>query len=79
MTTSRVFAGRPRAKVGGERVPPRQYLTDDFLALSAGTTPRTPLDRWTLALQDGGSLPREVSENKSARPRNNRTQEPRNG
>ena len=79
MTTSRGFTGRPRAKAGGERIPPGQYVTEDFPALTAGTTPRTPLDQWTLALQDGGSLPREVSENEFARRRNNRTQEPRHG
>ena len=55
MITSRGFSGRPRAKAG-ERVPPGQYVTEDFPVLSAGPIPRTPLDRWTLSLQDGGSL-----------------------
>jgi DMSO/TMAO reductase YedYZ molybdopterin-dependent catalytic subunit len=56
MTRSRGFTGRPRANADANRVPPGQYVTEDFPVLSAGPTPRTPLDQWTLALQDGGSL-----------------------
>ena len=56
MTTTRGFTGRPGAKADRKRLPPGQYLTEDFPVLSAGPTPHTPLDRWTLALQDGGSL-----------------------
>ena len=56
MTTSRGFTGRLRAKPDGKRVPPGQYVTGDFPVLSAGPTPRTSLEQWTLALQDGGSL-----------------------
>ncbi len=33
-----------------DRVPPGQYLTDDFPVLSAGPTPRTPLADWTFSL-----------------------------
>ncbi len=33
------------------RKPPGQYLTDDFPVLSAGPTPRTPLDRWSLTIE----------------------------
>ena len=55
-TATRGFSGRRRAQPEGNRVPPGQYVTDDFPVLSAGPTPRTPLERWTLALQDGGSL-----------------------
>src|SRR2546428_11405489 len=33
------------------RIPPGQYLTNDFPVLSAGPTPRTPLDRWSLRIQ----------------------------
>src|SRR5262249_1562034 len=33
------------------RTPPGQYLTDDFPVLSAGPTPRTALDRWSLRLE----------------------------
>jgi DMSO/TMAO reductase YedYZ molybdopterin-dependent catalytic subunit len=56
MITTRGFTGRGRAKADQRRVPPGQYVTEDFPVLSAGPTPHTPLDRWTLALQDGGSL-----------------------
>jgi DMSO/TMAO reductase YedYZ molybdopterin-dependent catalytic subunit len=55
-TTTRGFSGRRRARPEGNRVPPGQFVTDDFPVLSAGPTPRTPLEKWTLALQDGGSL-----------------------
>jgi DMSO/TMAO reductase YedYZ molybdopterin-dependent catalytic subunit len=48
---SRGFRGRRRQEpdVAG-RVPPGQYLTPDFPVLSAGPTPRTPLDRWDVRL-----------------------------
>jgi DMSO/TMAO reductase YedYZ molybdopterin-dependent catalytic subunit len=48
---SRGFQGRRRqpAEVAG-RIPPGQYLTDDFPVLSAGPTPRTPLDQWDLQI-----------------------------
>jgi DMSO/TMAO reductase YedYZ molybdopterin-dependent catalytic subunit len=39
------FRGRPRP-AGAEPLPPGQYLTEDFPVLSAGPTPRVPLDRW---------------------------------
>jgi DMSO/TMAO reductase YedYZ molybdopterin-dependent catalytic subunit len=42
---SRGFHGR-RREGGGDRVPPGQYVTEDFPVLSAGPTPRTPLDEW---------------------------------
>jgi DMSO/TMAO reductase YedYZ molybdopterin-dependent catalytic subunit len=38
------FTGRPRSR--DTRLPPGQYLTEDFPVLSAGPTPRIPLDRW---------------------------------
>jgi DMSO/TMAO reductase YedYZ molybdopterin-dependent catalytic subunit len=38
------FTGRPRDP--GAKLPPGQYLTHDFPVLSAGPTPRIPLDRW---------------------------------
>ncbi len=49
---SRGFQGKRRA--GSEkanRLPPGQYLTDDFPVLSAGPTPRLPLDRWTFKIE----------------------------
>jgi DMSO/TMAO reductase YedYZ molybdopterin-dependent catalytic subunit len=38
------FHGRPRSS--GPQLPPGQYLTEDFPVLTAGPTPRVPLDRW---------------------------------
>jgi DMSO/TMAO reductase YedYZ molybdopterin-dependent catalytic subunit len=38
------FHGRRRT--AGENLPPGQYLVHDFPVLSAGPTPRVPLDRW---------------------------------
>jgi DMSO/TMAO reductase YedYZ molybdopterin-dependent catalytic subunit len=43
---SRGFKGR-RPEVDPSRVPPGQYVTDDFPVLSAGPTPRIPLDQWS--------------------------------
>jgi DMSO/TMAO reductase YedYZ molybdopterin-dependent catalytic subunit len=42
------FRGRPRS--GGVPLPPGQYLTHDFPVLSAGPTPRVPLDHWELTV-----------------------------
>jgi DMSO/TMAO reductase YedYZ molybdopterin-dependent catalytic subunit len=38
------FEGRPRSAPAV--LPPGQYLTEDFPVLSAGPTPRVPLDNW---------------------------------
>jgi DMSO/TMAO reductase YedYZ molybdopterin-dependent catalytic subunit len=35
-------------------VPPGQYVTTDFPVLSAGPTPRTPLEQWTFSVTQGG-------------------------
>jgi len=51
------FRGRRRDVAGEEgRVPPGQYVTDDFPVLSAGPTPHTPLDEWSLSI-DGACTP----------------------
>ena len=51
---SRGFRGRRRdSDVDASRVPPGQYLTDDFPVLSAGPTPHTPLDEWSFAVVSG--------------------------
>jgi DMSO/TMAO reductase YedYZ molybdopterin-dependent catalytic subunit len=52
------FRGR-RRDVAGEkdRVPPGQYVTDDFPVLSAGPTPHTPLDQWSFSI-DGACAPK---------------------
>jgi DMSO/TMAO reductase YedYZ molybdopterin-dependent catalytic subunit len=44
---SRGFRGRPRRDVDTSRVPPGQYVVDDFPVLSAGPTPRTETDDWS--------------------------------
>jgi DMSO/TMAO reductase YedYZ molybdopterin-dependent catalytic subunit len=41
------FRGRGRS---GPALPPGQYLTEDFPVLSAGPTPRVPVDRWELVI-----------------------------
>jgi DMSO/TMAO reductase YedYZ molybdopterin-dependent catalytic subunit len=56
---SRGFRGRRRPDVDPARLPPGQYATDDFPVLSAGPTPRTPLDAWSFAL--GGAVGTERS------------------
>src|SRR5262245_13883511 len=48
---SRGFSGRRRAE--DEKLPPGQYVTTDFPVLSAGPTPRVPLDQWEFTINDG--------------------------
>jgi DMSO/TMAO reductase YedYZ molybdopterin-dependent catalytic subunit len=47
---SRGFFGRRRTGVDPSRIPPGQYLVDDFPVLSAGPTPYTSLDEWTFSI-----------------------------
>src|ERR1700724_586671 len=47
---SRAFHGRPRDQGQADRLPPGQYRVRHFPALSAGTTPRTPLTDWTFSI-----------------------------
>ena len=47
---SRGFVGRRERGPAGKRVPPGQHLVSDFPVLSAGPTPRIPLDRWSFGL-----------------------------
>jgi DMSO/TMAO reductase YedYZ molybdopterin-dependent catalytic subunit len=59
---SRGFRGRRRdAPADGGRVPPGQYLTDDFPVLSAGPTPRTALEEWSFAITGEVDEPRTYS------------------
>src|SRR5918997_1981391 len=44
------FHGRPHGGGEEKRVPPGQYLTDDFPVLSAGPTPRVPTDQWEFVI-----------------------------
>jgi DMSO/TMAO reductase YedYZ molybdopterin-dependent catalytic subunit len=55
---SRGFRGR-RSQVDATRVPPGQYVTADFPVLSAGPTPRTPLDEWNFLIS--GAVDEAVS------------------
>src|SRR3954469_8930997 len=53
---SRGFGGRRRESVPG--LPPGHYLTYDFPVLSAGPTPRIPLDRWRFTLTTEAAEPK---------------------
>src|SRR5256885_16378338 len=48
---SRGFRGRRRDEAQADRVPPGQYLVDDFPVLSAGPTPHTPLEEWSFTVR----------------------------
>lgn len=48
---TRGFFGRRRPEPP-RPLPPGQYLETGFPVLSAGPTPRTPLDKWTFTIQD---------------------------
>ena len=56
---SRGFGGRRRASVDPARVPPGQYVTDDFPVLSAGPTPHHPLESWSFSID--GAVDRNAS------------------
>jgi DMSO/TMAO reductase YedYZ molybdopterin-dependent catalytic subunit len=58
---SRGFHRRHAAEGDASRIPPGQYLTDDFPVLSAGPTPRTPLDQWSLTIDGAIDQPRRWS------------------
>ncbi len=47
---SRGFTGRRIQDGPPDRVPHGQYITNDFPVLSAGPTPRTPLERWNFEI-----------------------------
>jgi DMSO/TMAO reductase YedYZ molybdopterin-dependent catalytic subunit len=47
---TRGFVGRRRSPEVGQRIPPGQYVTDDFPVLSAGPTPHTPLSDWSFRI-----------------------------
>jgi DMSO/TMAO reductase YedYZ molybdopterin-dependent catalytic subunit len=50
------FRGRRRG--GSDRLPPGQYLVEDFPVLSAGPTPRIPLDRWRFTVTTEAGIER---------------------
>ena len=47
---SRGFRGRRPTSDAASRLPPGQYETRDFPVLSAGPTPRSPLEKWDFTL-----------------------------
>jgi DMSO/TMAO reductase YedYZ molybdopterin-dependent catalytic subunit len=55
---SRGFHGR-RPEADSARIPPGQYVVDDFPVLSAGPTPHTPLDEWSFTVR--GAVDEPVS------------------
>ena len=58
MATSRGFQGRRRGDADPTRLPPGQYLTDDFPVLSARPTPHTALAKWDFTIR--GAVDRSV-------------------
>src|SRR5437016_5054991 len=56
---SRGFTGRRRPVDDPSRIPPGQYLTNDFPVLSAGPTPHTPVDEWSFTIH--GAVEEPVS------------------
>jgi hypothetical protein len=44
---SRGFHHRRRTDVDAARVPPGQYVVNDFPVLSAGPTPTVPFEQWS--------------------------------
>jgi DMSO/TMAO reductase YedYZ molybdopterin-dependent catalytic subunit len=57
---SRGFEGKRRRGPDG-RVPPGQYVVDDFPVLSAGPTPTVRLDTWTFSITGEVDEPRRWS------------------
>ena len=55
---SRGFRRRHELEADPSRVPPGQYVTADFPVLSAGPTPRTPLQEWTFSITGDGIKPK---------------------
>ena len=55
---TRGFTGRRQSPSIAERLPPGQYLTEDFPVLSAGPTPRVNTEEWSFTLKNG---PRTVA------------------
>jgi DMSO/TMAO reductase YedYZ molybdopterin-dependent catalytic subunit len=55
MPITRGFRGKRQGEGNlGNRLPPGQYVTQDFPVLTAGPTQRTPLESWSLALTRQG-------------------------
>ncbi len=56
---TRGFSGKGRSASAGLRLPPGQFITEDFPVLSAGPTPRIALENWRFTLKTG---PRPVKQ-----------------
>ena len=54
--SSPVFWGKDRNRDTSDRLPPGQYLTDDFPVLSIGLTPQVSVDDWKLEILTESSL-----------------------
>jgi DMSO/TMAO reductase YedYZ molybdopterin-dependent catalytic subunit len=52
---SRGFRGKRVDQRDESRLPPGQYLVDDFPVLSAGPTPYTSLEEWTFSITGGAA------------------------
>ena len=50
---TRGFGGRQPPRETSDRLPPGQYLTEDFPVLSAGPTPRVKTEDWSFTLKIG--------------------------
>src|SRR2546428_7494448 len=48
---SRGFRGKRRDAASSSRVPPGQYVVNDFPVLSAGPTPRVAVSEWTVFVE----------------------------
>ena len=48
---SRGFVGKRQPADKAGRIPPGQYIREDFPVLSAGPTPRVQLDHWTFSIE----------------------------
>jgi DMSO/TMAO reductase YedYZ molybdopterin-dependent catalytic subunit len=55
---SRGFHGRRSNEAAAARLAPGQYLTPDFPVLSAGPTPRTPIEQWSFEIRGELDEPR---------------------
>ncbi|HEX6543188.1 MAG TPA: sulfite oxidase-like oxidoreductase [Ktedonobacterales bacterium] len=56
---SRSFQGRRQRSEEAQRLPPGQYLVSGFPVLSAGPTPRTPLEQWDFSIVGEVDQPRQ--------------------
>ena len=56
---SRGFRGKRRDSASSSRLPPGQYLVNDWPVLSAGPTPRVALDQWSFTIEGEIDQPRK--------------------